>query len=295
MAFHFKKTELPAKAVRRVCRERIDAALEELRRGKGHGAVHEVRREIKKLRAIFKLVRIEISPEVYRKGSRALRKAAGTLTGPRDAYATLGTFKKLAGRAAHRFGGIEKALHKNCRREMRLYRRKGSGTTAGRILKKTERRVDELKIRAIGWGAIEPGLELCYHGCQESFQLARKHPTAENLHDLRKKAKDLWYYFRLLCPAWPAELRRMMEELEKLGAILGEDHDLVMLKEFAAKFCAGEPKETGALNRMIAARRKKLCAAALKLGARLFVDTPTALSLRLGNHWNVWRDGARAK
>ena len=57
MPFHFKKSESPAKGVRRVCRERIGAARERLREGGRSAAIHDVRREIKKLRAMFRLVR----------------------------------------------------------------------------------------------------------------------------------------------------------------------------------------------------------------------------------------------
>ena len=53
MPFRFKKSESPAKAVRRVCRERIGAALGGLRKGGRPAAVHGVRKEIKKLRAHF--------------------------------------------------------------------------------------------------------------------------------------------------------------------------------------------------------------------------------------------------
>ncbi len=50
MPFQFKKKESPAKAVRRVFRERIGAARQRLREGGRPAAIHDVRREIKKLR-----------------------------------------------------------------------------------------------------------------------------------------------------------------------------------------------------------------------------------------------------
>ena len=121
MAFHFKKSESPAKAVRRVCRERVGAALKRLRQPGRPAAIHNVRREIKKLRALFRLVRGEIGRGVYRKGAKALREAADSLTAPRDARVILKAFEKLTGRSARRFAGIEKALRRNCRREESLF------------------------------------------------------------------------------------------------------------------------------------------------------------------------------
>ena len=135
MPYRFKKSESPAKGVRRVCRERIGAALGGLRKGDRPGAVHNVRREIKKLRALFRLVRGEIGRGVYRKGAKALREAADSLTAPRDARVMLKAFAKLVEHDARKFTGIEKALRKNCRREARRFRKKDSAAAAGRILR----------------------------------------------------------------------------------------------------------------------------------------------------------------
>ena len=110
------------------------------------------------MRAIFRLVRGKIGRDVYRRGAKALRAAAGYLTAPRDARAMLMAFEKLTGRSAGRFPEVEKALRKHCRKEARQFQKHDSVALAGRILRKTNRRVDDLKIEATGWAAIEPGL-----------------------------------------------------------------------------------------------------------------------------------------
>ena len=289
MAFRFKKSESPAKAVRRVCHERIGAALDGLRKGSRPEAVHGVRKEIKKLRAIFRLVRGEIGRGSYRKGARALREAAGSLTAPRDARVMLKAFEKLAGGGARRFACIEKALRKNARREREHFRKDNSPKRMERLLRKTDRRVDDLKIKAKGWSVIEPGLKESYRRGREACRLAGQKPSPENFHDWRKHVKDLWHYFCLLYPAWPAAARAFTEELELLGGQLGEDHDIFLLQQFAAKHCAGLAVEVEALNRLIESRQKPLRAAALKLGSRLYAETPTVFCHRLENYWNSWR------
>jgi CHAD domain-containing protein len=289
MPFRFKKSESPAKAVRRVCRERVGAALGRLRKSPHPAAVHGVRKEIKKLRALFRLVRGEIGRGVYRKGAKALREAADSLTAPRDARVMLKAFEKLAGRDARKFAGIEKALRKNCRRETRRFRKKDSAAAAGRILRKTGRRVGELKIKTVGWAAIEPGLKQSYRRGREFYKLVLRKPSPENFHEWRKHVKDLWHYFCLLYPAWPAEARAYTEELELQGAHLGEDHDLFLLQQFTAEHCAGQGGEAEALKRLIESRQKQLRAAALKAGSRLYAETPAVICRRLEQHWNDWR------
>lgn len=66
MPFHFKKSESPVRALRRVGQKHIAEALRRLRRFRHPAAVHGARREIKKLRALFRLVCGEIGRGPYR-------------------------------------------------------------------------------------------------------------------------------------------------------------------------------------------------------------------------------------
>jgi CHAD domain-containing protein len=293
MPFHFKKAESPAKAVRRVCRERIGAALGRLRESGRPAAIHGVRKEIKKLRAMFRLVRGEIGRNTYRKGTRALREAAGSLTAPRDARAMLKAFGKLTGHSTGRFVEIEITLRKHCRREARRFRKNDSVAMADRILRKTDRRVGDLKIKATGWAAIEPGLRQSYRDGRSARRLVRRKPSPENFHEWRKHVKDLWFYLCLLHRALPAGTRAMTVKLELLGEQLGDDHDLVLLQQFVAETCAGQGNEAKALEKLIEARQRNLRATALKLGSRLYAETPAVICRRLGNYWNNWSGSAR--
>lgn len=288
MPFHFKKSESPAKTVRRVCRERIGAALAHLRQSDRPAAVHGVRKEIKKVRAIFRLVRGEIGRGVYRKGTKALRAAAGSLTATRDARAKLKAFEKLTGRSAGRFPEIEKALRKYYRREARRFQKSDSGVLADRILRKTNRRVGDLKITAAGWGVIEPGLRQSYRRGWSAHRLARREPSSENFHEWRKHVKDLWCYLHLLQPAWPSKIRAMMDKLELLGEQLGDDHDLVLLKDFVGGHLM-RAGDVDRLNQLIDSRQKKLRAVAFKLGARFFAGRPSAFCRPFEKYWKVWR------
>jgi CHAD domain-containing protein len=289
MPFRFKKSESPSKAVRRVTRERISAARERLREGNRSAAIHDVRREIKKLRAIIRLARKGAGGGAYRKSLKALRAAADHLAAPRDARVMLKAFEKLIGGDTRRFPEIERALRQHCRRETRRFQQKNSLSIADRILRKIDRRVRSLKIKASGWAAIEPGLKECYGRGRDACTLARRESLPGHFHDWRKHVKNLWYYFRLLHPAWPVKMRAWTEELERLGGQLGEDHDLFLLGQFAERQCAGQAGEAAALNRLIESRQKELRAAALKLGSRLYAEAPAALCRRLEAYWDAWR------
>lgn len=295
MPFQFKKTESPAKGVRRVCRERIGAARTRLRQSSHPAAIHDVRKDIKKLRAIFRLVRVAIGRDVYRRGAKALRAAAHYLTATRDARAMFKAFEKLTGRFAGRFPKVERALRKHSRKEARRFQKSDSIVLADRVLRKTGRCVRDLKIKPDGWAAIEAGLIKSYRQGRSILQLVRREPSPDNFHEWRKHVKDLWFYLRLLHPAWPPEIRVMTDDLELLGEHLGDDHDLFLLKQFVAENCADQIKEVKALNRLIESRWRKLRSAALKRGSRLYVATPAVICHRLENCWNAWHGGHSGK
>jgi CHAD domain-containing protein len=296
MPFHFKRKEAVQKAVRRLCRERIVDALGALKKPDTFEAVHDIRKEIKKARAILRLVRTEIGNHFYKKCDRLLREAADCLTAARDADVKLSAFEMLTKHfngklSARPFPKIKKLVRDNCRDEARRFLKSDSIAKAKRILQKAKRKAGDLKMKSVGWRAIAPGLKKSFSSGREAYETALKDSTPKNFHEWRKRVKDLGFQIRLICPVWPKELRAVSDELEGLGELLGDDHDLAMLKEFIAeKFKrAGDVDD---LNRLIRARQKELRSAALKLGVKFFAEAPETFCRRFGNHWKIWRNEA---
>lgn len=288
MPFHFKKNEPFAHALRRVCREHLGEAQDRLRRSRHPASVHGVRKEVKKLRALFQLVRGEIGRGTYRKAAKGLRRVAGLLAATRDARVRFKAFEQLAGRhAARRFPFLQKALLKDCRREARRFCADDSVALAKRVLRKTGKRVADLKFVAPSWSAIEPGLKQSYRRGRQAIRLAEREPTPEHFHEWRKQVKILGYQLRMICPRWPASTATMADKLEQLGKWLGDEHDLLLLKQFATAH--GPAAEMATLNPLIEAQQSKLRSAALKLGTRLYRTTPAILCKQLGRDWRTWR------
>jgi len=293
MPYHFKKEEPLTRAIRRMFCERLDAALESLRGKDRMKAVHDVRREIKKLRALLRLMRGEIGRKVYRRNNLALREAAERLTDMRDAQVRLNALERLARHFSRRlperpFPKIKRALRENCRVVERAFVRAHSPGGVAKIFRELNRRANDLKIGSKGWEAVCPGLNAAFCRAQETFKTAQKKSSPENLHEWRKRVKVLWYHTRLLGSVWPQEARATADELESLGALLGDDHDLVMLAEFAAEHANGTG-ESDTLKELVSMRRKELRSKALKIGRRFFAEKPPDFCRRLGNYWKIWR------
>ena len=293
MSFCFKRKESAEKAVRRICRERIDDALKSLRRSNHLEGIHAVRKEIKKLRAVLRLVRDEIEKSKYRKITDVLRTVANHLAGMRDAHVKLNAFEDLTKRfrrqlSAKPFPEIKKALQQNCRDEERKFLKGNSIETVNQILKQSKKRIDDLKLESDGWNAIGPGLKKSYRRGREAFATARDESSPENFHEWRKRVKDLWHQVKLVCPVWPKELKAATGELESLGELLGDDHDLFLIAEFAVgkNF---DRDETQALEKLICSRQEELRPAALKAGAKYYSETPGCFCRRIENDWKTGR------
>jgi CHAD domain-containing protein len=292
MPFHFKRKEPVAKAVRRLCSERLDGALETLEEAPKLEAVHNVRKEIKKLRSVLRLTRGEIGKKTFRRHNATLRKAADLLTAFRDAQVKLSALENLAKHfrhklPAHPFPTIKIALQKNCRAEEKKLGR--SIKSLKDILRESKQELDDLKIKSKGWKAIAPGLKKIYSNGQKAFAMARRKSSDENFHEWRKRVKDLWHQLRLLYLARPNRLNHEVDGLEKLGTLLGDDHDLFMLKAFVTgRFLKAEEAE--ALGKLTRSRQKELRSAALKLGWRFYREKPGHFCRRMEGYWKSWRN-----
>lgn len=299
MASHFKKKESPTKAARRLSRERLGKALAHLQKCDRLEAVHLVRKEIKKVRATLGLVCERMDGAVYRKYAKPLRAAARQLRGPRDAHVRPRTLKRLINRfkgllPAHPFPGIKEILRQNCLKQTREFLKGTSAAKVDRMLRKMNRRARDLKVKSDGWAAIQQGLKQSYQCGRAASSTARRQPSPENLHEWRKHVQNLWHQLCLLRPIRPDHLRVAVGELKLLSQHLGDDHDLVMLRQFVALHCARKfSAEVKLLYELIERRQRELQSTAFAIGSRFYVEKLAVFCRRLESYWHGWRAGKK--
>jgi CHAD domain-containing protein len=288
MPFRFKKSETPEKAVRRVGGERVEAALDWLEKAQRPAAIHNVRKEIKKLRALLRLVRGEIGGD-YRRSMKPLRCAAGELAASRDARVIFRALENLAEDSDARFPQLHKMLQKNWRRETRQLFKGDLLPEVRRLLRKTGRRLRSLILKTPGWRAVAPGVGLGYARGKETFNLAVRKPSPENFHAWRKQVKTFWYQLQLISPKRSSEAQPFVDRLERLGEQLGVEHDLVLLKQFVAGRRGAAADEIVEVEKLIETRRARLRMAVIKSGGRIFAGDPASICQRLEKCWREWR------
>jgi len=149
--------------VRRVAHGRIDHAIDELRGNSESSraeAVHEARKDMKKLRALLRLVRGEIGDEVYAEENARFRDTARQLSGVRDADVMILTLADLEKRYGELPGAARKLRPALVAHRFRI----SAGSTRPAVqtaidtLIEARERVDDWPLESDGFEAFEEGL-----------------------------------------------------------------------------------------------------------------------------------------
>jgi CHAD domain-containing protein len=285
-----------AAGLTRIAAGRAEAALERLREssaGEGDSAeaVHGARKDMKKLRTVLRLLRDGLGKKRYRRANSRFRDAAGALSDTRDAEVKLAT---LEGLREHQDGPPANAVE-TWRKILERDREAATGTVrskalAAEAIEELEAGLKEIQgwnLEGDSWKTIGPALTRTYRRGRKAMKAAEGGSEAD-FHQWRKRAKDLWYELRLLSAAWPAPLEATAEEAHRLSEILGDHHDLAVLRDDLRERKLGE-EETEALVAAIDQRQEELADEASAVGRRLYAEQPKDFGRRLRGYWQAWR------
>jgi CHAD domain-containing protein len=289
-AYRLQPTEPTPDGVRRIARGQIDLAHEELT-GDGHGdigdAVHETRKAFKRLRALVRLARDELGDEVYRRENTTFRDAGRALSGVRDAAVLVATLDDVIARYAGELAiGTFRGLHDALADEARTAHdaiEGDQGAVDGVIAT-----LDAARDRVAGWplpdneadvAILAPGFKRIYRRGRRALAAAEDDTGTESLHEVRKRAKDLWHAAQVLRPADRKKLKKLGRRAHDLSDVVGEDHDLAVLLEAARQRPhALATGERGLLVALVGRRRAELQRTALKQGRKLYARKPRKLA-----------------
>jgi CHAD domain-containing protein len=280
--------------IKRIVREEIESAVRQLS-GKGEAdlddAIHEARKSMKKIRGVLRLVRPELG-DFYRQENTFFRDVGRTLSEFRDAGAMIETFDAL--RDKYR-GELGRSRLASIRRGL-LARKEQSGKQGGiekarnrmaAALRRRAKRVATWPLAADGFAAIAPGLETTLRRGQRALVRARKDPLPENYHEWRKRVKDHWYHVRLLEGVWDSGMQAYEKSLKELEGLLGEDHNLVVLRGKVQTEPAwyGKEPEIALLIKLIGACQRELRDHALAAGKDIYGEKPERFTKRMRRVW----------
>jgi CHAD domain-containing protein len=293
--YRLKQGEPVPEGIRRIALGRIDHAIDELR-GKSNSspeeAVHEARKDMKKLRALLRLVRGELGDRVYAFENACFRDTARELSGARDADVMLVTLGDLE----ERYGELPGAGSR-LRPALVAHRFRASAVglkpkAAIDTLGEARDRVADWPLETDGFEAFEEGLWRIYRQGRRDFRAARKAPSAEHMHEWRKRTKDVWHHLQLLEESWQPVMGALADEAHELSDRLGDEHDLTVLREWAHRHASAlngsEPVLRG-FDVVLEARQRELQQEAFEYGVRIYADKPSVFVGRLEGWWEAAR------
>ena len=295
MPYRLQTDERVQDGIRRCGREQLDrsiAALTERVSDDPVEAVHDARKALKQERSLLRLARGTIGPAERRRENAALRNAAQMLAAARDAEVMLQALGELSDRFAGQvpqtaFDAIRHQLEAERDPARRRLLESGLPAAVADELRMVLMRIDDWPLYRGGWKALEPGLDRSYRRGRRAYTGARSHPTAERLHEWRKRTKDLWYHLRLLKAISPAIVGGQADEAHGLSDLLGDDHDLALLRK-KLRAGAGElAVDVDAVIDVIDHRREQLRTEAMQVGERLYAEKPKRFRRRMHRYWKA--------
>ncbi len=294
--YRLKRKESVADGSRRIALGRAARALERLDEAgaDGNEAAHGVRKDLKKLRAVLRLVRGGLDDDFYRAHNRRFRDAGRLLSEARDARVKLETLAELGERYRDEIPEQPSSLWRGMLEgELRQAAEEGdqeSGARAQEARASIAAGIEDLAewpIHGHGWRLLEGGLLRGYRESRKAMKRARSSGRAEDVHEWRKRTKDLWYHLRLLRNSWKPVIGELADQAHDLTDLLGDHHDLTVLAEDLDSRRAIREQEQ--IRGLIERRQDELLEQASQLGSRLLSEKPKAFRRRLRAYWDAWR------
>jgi CHAD domain-containing protein len=252
-------------------------------------AVHEVRKALKRWRALMRLLSRPLGQqaEQMRLEARELMRALGSA---RDAQSTLDALADLR-KAEMPFS--EKSMETI---RGRLNEIKGAAEQTGftkhmrdrltRYLDYATLSLERWPLKAIDFDTVADALTVTYRRARQLLPDSWQDSEAEHLHDLRRRVVEHRHQMDLVEHLWPRLGQVWAEEAQRLRNRLGACQDLAVLANFTSPHQPLAPWRSR-LAPVVAARRTSHLKTAARLAGRLFAEKPKAFRRRIAALWSA--------
>jgi CHAD domain-containing protein len=294
MPYRLRAGESVRLGVRRVIREQIDSAIEELTDGKDRDeAIHDARKCVKRSRGALRLVRFDLGKQFHQENA-VFRDIGRRLSELRDAQALLEVLDDIAKRYKHPLPSIRKGLEERKRRFEEATDVPSVVEQTIVCLKQAREWMSHWPLHSNGFAAVAPGLGGTYRAGRDALAAAYSDPTPENFHEWRKRAKDHWYHIRLLENLWTPVMHTYESSLKSLEQCLGDDHNLEVLHTAiqASPELFSNERELTTLKHLADTFREELRTEARKIGERIYGPTRKEFIGQMQHLWEAWKHEA---
>ena len=217
--------------------------------------VHDVRVLMKKSRAILKLLRTNMGDDIFKREYSTLREVGRIMCSWRETS----VLRKLLKNLKKRYPQVFSELSDNDKingilspvedqKSPDLYMKNDVAVIID-LLRKSEYRIRFISLPDGDPRSIRDSIEDSFNLVVITYLSARNNPRSPNMHELRKKTKDLLFQLQFFRPLNPKSVRSLEKKLDMLGQSLGKYNDLaVLINALGYKFKSSNPP--GAIDRL---------------------------------------------
>lgn len=257
-----------------------------------HETIHEIRKSLKKLRAMVRLVR-GLSDR-YQIENIFFRDLGREISELRDKTALLESMDKLKvqyGDFLHKktfqkFFGILKAERDAFHAD--VYQDHDPLALIEKNITEHLASFVDFEISTIE--QITPGIGKVYKRGQKALAIVLETPETEQFHEWRKRTKYLRYQMEMLMLAWPHFISTFEETLHDLSDFLGDDHDLSILQNKCEEFrdhAFQNRNEYYLLKALIEHQRKLQQQKSIEMGHKVFAENPESFLHKIQELWEI--------
>jgi CHAD domain-containing protein len=291
MPYRFRLREELGAGARRIIGEQLERAIEDFASLDPDSAIHKARRRLKKARAVLRFIRPGIPDKAYKQWNADLRDVGMLFSNERDLFVIAKVAADLAERAPVRNGkaalqtlqGLAAAAQMDPKHEMRdAIIKAGVLRLQAAVQMLVSLPSDDLQIShlAEGFGDSQ-------RASRKTYKHAFETGDDEAFHEWRKSVQRHWRQCLLLNGVWPDFYHARAAVAEKVAGLLGADHDLSILKHFAASHIDKglTEKQAEILFALAQERQDELRAQAQIAGQALNAAKPDGLARETEIYW----------
>jgi len=298
MSYELAWNEKFAIGIKRIGKEEIEKALYYLENKDTEDpdeVVHEVRKKLKKLRALVRLVRDDLGHGFYKKENVCFRDLGRKMSDARDEASIIETLDILKEQFEDQLyeNTFKKLRRKLVARKEKLTQPFFKGTALDKIqhvLLAQYEYVDSWPVSEHIDSVFMRSIERVYKRGVKALDKSLKSPKTKNFHEWRKRVKYLRYQISILTPVWPEYMEAMYRETHDLTDYIGLDHDLAIFKSVITQEDLMNSEDRKLLITLVNGHRTTLQTLSLQLGKKVYHEKPKAFCERLFHYWKVYQE-----
>lgn len=255
-------------------------------------AVHDIRKEMKRWRAMLRLLApfLDDHNKSLREDARAL---ARKLTSARDAQSAIDAFHDAIDGTLHlpptlapgSLVTIHARLEERKKENQKEIWDDDTRQALSDYITAASYQVSHWPLQ-IGFADLADRLAMTYRRARKALPDEWETAHADDLHELRRRVIEHRYQMELVEPAWPRLGRIWVDEAQRLRNRLGAFQDLAVLMHLTEPHQPLAPWRSRLLP-IIAYRQAEHAKSASRVAARLFAEPPKAFRRRLEALWEA--------